>query len=142
MVTNMVDSPLTSFGFMLLLQDETPYRDLIFASSNHADSSIRPKLVVSYNDPVSIEGIKMENDYVKVVPNILSEEDNISISTSIKTPYQLFVYNQVGALVYQRNNSVEEKNISLKKHSLTQGNYTLLLFDTKGKYLYSKLVVQ
>ncbi len=141
MVSNMVDSPLTSYGFMLLLQNETPYRDLIFASSNHTDSSIRPQLVISYNDPVSIQEIKTGNDFVRVVPSVLNREGVVTVATSINSFYQLSIYNADGALVCHLNNCVKKTNISLKNYSLSAGSYTLLLNDRQGKCLHSKFVV-
>lgn len=52
LVQDMVDDPSTSFGFMMSLQDETVFRLLNFASSNHADSSLHPKLVIVYEEQV------------------------------------------------------------------------------------------
>lgn len=37
-----------SYGFMLRLDDETPYNRMIFASSDNTDIGIHPKLVVTY----------------------------------------------------------------------------------------------
>lgn len=48
MVNDMVNDPANSFGFMLSLQDETPFNRLSFVSSNHAEGARHPKLVVYY----------------------------------------------------------------------------------------------
>jgi hypothetical protein len=37
-----------SHGFMIMFQDETPYKIILFASSDHANSALHPKLVVHY----------------------------------------------------------------------------------------------
>ncbi len=47
-VANMVKNPSTNHGLLLRLADETIYRRILFASSDHPDSSKHPKLVVTY----------------------------------------------------------------------------------------------
>jgi hypothetical protein len=48
LVIDMINNPSTSFGFFLREQNENYYRILVFASSNHQDSTIHPKLVITY----------------------------------------------------------------------------------------------
>ena len=48
LVTDMVNNPTTSDGFMLKLATEAVFRSLIFASSDHSDSTRRPKLEITY----------------------------------------------------------------------------------------------
>lgn len=48
LVKDMVKTPAENFGLMLKLQTESYYRSLIFASSDNADASKHPKLVVNY----------------------------------------------------------------------------------------------
>ncbi|MBL0317625.1 MAG: T9SS type A sorting domain-containing protein [Flavobacteriales bacterium] len=56
-VTAMAEEMLTplgySGGFMLMLQDESPYCALVFASSNHPDPSKHPSLLVTYEPPTT-----------------------------------------------------------------------------------------
>src|SRR5439155_8917645 len=44
LVQDMIDSAATSFGFMLRLQTEQYWRSLVFASCNHPDNTLHPKL--------------------------------------------------------------------------------------------------
>jgi gliding motility-associated-like protein len=57
-ITNLIlDSNgelLDNYGIMLSLQTESYYRSLVFASSDAADSTIRPKLVVTYKSNCSV----------------------------------------------------------------------------------------
>ena len=53
LVQDMIDNPLTSFGFMIRLQDETYYRSMVFASSDYFDAAKRPMLVVNVQFPAS-----------------------------------------------------------------------------------------
>lgn len=48
LVQDMINNPATSFGFMLKLQTEVNYRCLVFASSDHSNSSLHPKLEITY----------------------------------------------------------------------------------------------
>jgi alpha-tubulin suppressor-like RCC1 family protein len=49
MVQDMLNNPGESFGFMMRLQNESKYSRMAFCSREFADSSRRPKLVVTYN---------------------------------------------------------------------------------------------
>lgn len=55
MVQDMVDDPLNSHGFLLQLDVEQAYRRMIFASSDHADSTLHPKLVITYGDCLELQ---------------------------------------------------------------------------------------
>ncbi len=49
LVQDMINDPDNSYGFMLRLVSESDYRKLLFASSDNADSTLHPKLVVVYD---------------------------------------------------------------------------------------------
>lgn len=49
-VQDMVDNPSSSFGFMLKLDNESVYRTMVFASSDHPNPEMRPKLEIYYTD--------------------------------------------------------------------------------------------
>lgn len=51
LVQDMVDSAATSFGFEIRLVREQYYRALVFASSDCADPNLRPRLIISYEEP-------------------------------------------------------------------------------------------
>lgn len=48
LVQGMVNNPASNYGFLLKLNEEFPYRLLIFASSDYSDATKHPKLVISY----------------------------------------------------------------------------------------------
>ncbi|MDL2238589.1 DNRLRE domain-containing protein [Bacteroidales bacterium OttesenSCG-928-L14] len=50
MVQDMVSNPSTNYGFMIRLEDESYYRSLIFASSDHDDPMLWPELTVTYKE--------------------------------------------------------------------------------------------
>jgi hypothetical protein len=62
----MKDDPDHNCGWMLLLDDETPYNCLLFASSDDEVPAIRPKLVVTYIvcDPLTVDIEYERNDQI------------------------------------------------------------------------------
>src|SRR6185436_13675532 len=53
LVIDMINNPSSSFGFIMTLQNETPYKALVFASSDHPDLSKHPRLIIFYTAPDS-----------------------------------------------------------------------------------------
>jgi len=53
LVQDMVDNPGSSFGFMIRLQDETYFRDMVFATSDYSVANKRPMLSIHYTMPES-----------------------------------------------------------------------------------------
>lgn len=51
LVIDILDNPMAGFGFRISLQTEDYYRRLMFASSDNADCSIHPELLVEYTLP-------------------------------------------------------------------------------------------
>jgi PKD repeat protein len=49
LVEDMLAFPSESFGFSLHMIDESPYRSMIFASSDNPDSTLWPKLEIEYS---------------------------------------------------------------------------------------------
>lgn len=45
-VREMIQNPAANFGWILKQQNETYYRKMVFASSDHEDEALRPKLVI------------------------------------------------------------------------------------------------
>jgi hypothetical protein len=48
----MVADPAQNYGLLFRMQDETAYRRMNFASSDHPDPALHPRLVVTYTDPL------------------------------------------------------------------------------------------
>lgn len=82
LVQDMIDNPSTSFGFQLKAVTEIPYRKLIFASSDHADTNLHPKLDITYDDVNSTSSHTNFKDLFKVYPNPTSNILNIDLNTS------------------------------------------------------------
>ncbi|MBT3210215.1 MAG: DNRLRE domain-containing protein [Bacteroidetes bacterium] len=61
LIQDIIDNPTTGFGFKLQMQTASYYRRLVFASSDHSDSTKHPKLVVYYN-ACAAQPINLGND--------------------------------------------------------------------------------
>lgn len=56
LVQDIIDNPGAGFGFQISLATEQHYRSLIFGSSEHPDSSKRPRLTIKYSVPCPCTG--------------------------------------------------------------------------------------
>ena len=74
LVQDMINNPTSSFGFMLKLVTEQYYRCMLFASSDHANSALHPKLEICYVDPNSVNEINNNNDGMNLFPNPATNE--------------------------------------------------------------------
>ena len=52
LVQDMINDPENSFGLMLKLQTESGKRRMNFASSNHTNEALHPKISISYIEPI------------------------------------------------------------------------------------------
>jgi hypothetical protein len=50
LVQDMIDDPDNSFGFLFRQMTEQSTRKMVFASSDHTDSGLHPKLVIEYEE--------------------------------------------------------------------------------------------
>jgi hypothetical protein len=82
-VTNLaqdiVANPNNSFGFLLKLKNETPWRLLAFASSDHPNPDLHPKLEICYNNLLTTNNPIIENDNLFAYPNPTSGIVNIDL---------------------------------------------------------------
>lgn len=69
LVEDMILSPEEGFGFMFRLVNEDTYNSLLFASSDNADATLHPKLLIVYDrEQQSILPVQNELD-LSIYPN-------------------------------------------------------------------------
>ncbi|MBO4739259.1 MAG: T9SS type A sorting domain-containing protein [Bacteroidales bacterium] len=88
MVQHWVKYPNYNNGMMMQLQTEGTYRNLVFASSDHADSTLWPELTVTY--------AICNADFSVSIPNVSSP--NIIKITPVDTNGQHFWYHEADLL--------------------------------------------
>jgi len=60
----MVLNPSTNFGMMMLLENEITYESRNYASSDHTNTAIRPKIVITYAIPLDTSTFTKKADYI------------------------------------------------------------------------------
>lgn len=64
MVQDMVDNPAENYGFILALKYTLQYRRMVFASSDNQDTSLHPKLKITYVELSQIDScVVLQPDY-------------------------------------------------------------------------------
>lgn len=54
-VQSWIDNPSANYGMKMRLENEVQYRSRTYASENHTDTNIRPKLVITYTAPLGCD---------------------------------------------------------------------------------------
>ena len=104
--------PDNSFGYALKINSTQFYRSLVFASSEHPDASLHPRLVItcvgaddqpplaSAEDEISTEGIGVQSSLsLKVYPNPGRALGTVTIASEQEAVEELKVYTQSGELM-------------------------------------------
>lgn len=143
-VTAIVSSELnesTEVGFYFKLNNESIYRSLVFASSNHPNPEFHPRLEIIYESPhawCDLDAIQKELDNCLIhlnIPNVFTpNKDDINDFfriDSIGCSYDSFsieVVNRWGKLVYESESPI------FKWYGINQYNLDPV---TNGTYFYS-----
>jgi hypothetical protein len=120
LVKEALANPMSDFGFMLRLQNEVEYKQLVFGSREFADVSKRPVLEISYTTClVTATNEAIRKSEVSVAPNPFSESFSVNLGTEESATIE--IYSQAGQLVYSAsaNKSFEFINGA----QLSQGMY-------------------
>ncbi|HKR03163.1 MAG TPA: DNRLRE domain-containing protein [Bacteroidia bacterium] len=149
LVADMLLHPTTSFGFRLKLTTEKKFRKLIFASSDHATASIRPKLVVTYSGPApkmagnGNEQSKNSTGSFDIFPNPAKDLVTISIHENGSSSATLKIYNLTGNEIYNRSLQLENgaNSISLQTDAWAKGIYFIAIKTSNG-VVTQKLIVE
>jgi hypothetical protein len=139
LVQDMVNNPTTSFGFMLRLVTEQHYRCLIFASSDHPNAALHPKLDICYKYDGSAGVANLdENNSFLIFPNPASDELNIRSSSS-NEKLLIEIYDMLGKKIYSQVFDSMQHSISIRE--FPQGIYLARL--KAGKRIFTqKLVIK
>lgn len=145
LVQDMIDNTNNSFGFGLSLLTEEHYRSLIFASSDHTNSALHPKLELTYtvNNSTLVKENNLNNQNVVVYPNPTNSRVNIKLNNnSIK--YSLVeVYDAKGILVFSENLN---QQLSLKLNKSVFGGEGLyfikLISEDRKSQSINKVIIE
>lgn len=109
-----VNNPSQNFGMQFRVQNEAKFRKLIFASSDHPTSSLRPKLIITYTAPPAISV-----DEKNASQRLASTPDNIS---------------------FKLTNRFAINEIDVELNAEKSGNGILNIFDISGKLIKQQFI--
>lgn len=154
LVVDMINNPNTSFGFLLKLKKEYKFNKLIFASSDNADASLHPKLVITYtvlatteiNEDGASELRTPQNilqNAISLAPNPAKDEVKLMIISQEENISELHVYNAIGKEVYSQKQAVSKGDniFILPCNTWGKGIYYFLV-KTSGGVVTKKLIVE
>jgi hypothetical protein len=118
LVQDMVSNPSQSFGFSFQLNTELPRRSLLFASSDHPNTAIHPKLELCYTVVNSIKDISLSSASLRLYPNPING-NMFFVDAETQLPYQ--ISDLAGRIV--------------KVGRLEKGTNNIILEEAKGVYL-------
>jgi len=139
LVQDRINNPTANYGFMLELDIESPYRCLLFASGDHPNASLHPKLEINYTMPslVPIINSDFETDIFPnpSTGNFSIEFKKLFINVSIK------IYDTLGKEIYKEillNTMQLKKEIAL---NATAGIYFVEISSSENQFV-KKLILQ
>lgn len=145
-VTELVNKMLTeaneSFGFMIQLKDETIgnyNRNVVFASSDHVNSNLRPKLELYFANVTSIKENTENSLSFMVSPNPSNGRLNIKINDTELSTGTYKIINLNGKVVLQGN--FNSSMFRIDASHLLSGLYICQLF-MDDKLSSGKIVIQ
>jgi hypothetical protein len=145
LVNDMLDDPDNSHGFMIKMQNETtPYRMLLFASSDHPNPALRPKLELEFKGITSTEPtVSRDVDFV-LYPNPIDIEKTGKVI--IESPvfqngqFRYIFVDALGRLIQKGEifSSMQEIDLGFLEKSV----YLFWIVDKPGLNAVKKLVVK
>ncbi len=145
LVQDMINSPSTSFGFMLRLQVEGYYNSMIFASNNYSDINLRPSLKICYEINSGLNNIKPDPEVVlEVFPNPFSGQANVSYVLNKRSNVSVEIYDILNRRVYYQQEDTRmpgkhEFVFNIEKY-FSPANIYFLKMVVDGRIITKKLI--
>lgn len=138
LIQDMLINPNSSFGFMLLLQTESPYRSLKFASSDHLNPNLWPKLEITYIS-TGIEENYNNSNY-SLFPNPFWENTTLVFKNENHQNHTLTIFDNHGRAVKCIKN-IQSDSIEIQKGTLESGIYVFKLLNSKGFVITGRFII-
>lgn len=138
LLEDMILFPEEAFGFMLRLVNEETYNSLLFASSDNADITLHPKLVIVYDRDQQSNSLVEEQLKLSIYPNPAAYMLNIDWDKQSVTA-NLTVYSSLGAIIHSTINVQPHTEINVSNWA--KGIYHLQLQSGEA-VLTRKIMIQ
>lgn len=126
-------------GFMLTLKNESPYKALVFASSDDADSTKWPQLEIEYST-ISVKEFKPRiGGTLSITPNPSVDKTRIMVNLDKPETWGFKVFDPLGKLVFEKN-LIYENGFQFDHSMLANGTYNLYIYTESGIVLTSKML--
>ncbi len=141
-VTNLINdiynNPNQSHGIMMSLQTESPYRSMVFASSDHPSSLKRPKLTITYNLlSTLVNAYKLDNSQsLRIYPNPTNDFISLEFNRSESSNDNYSICDALGNIV-MTSALINSEQIEVKK--LNAGVYYLTV-KSNNKFYKTKFI--
>ena len=125
LVQDMIADPQNSHGFMLQLQNESPYAAAILASSDNVNSALHPKLNICYSFNTGINQKSLQETNISIFPNPFSSYTTIVMPLDFENKgLNIICYDMMGRIVNQITFPVSTNNqYVFDKGNLSEGSY-------------------
>jgi hypothetical protein len=139
LVQDRIINPTANFGFMLELDIESYYRCLLFASGDHPNAALHPKLEINYTIPSQVPIINSDFE-IYIFPNPVKGNFYIEF----KKPFgnvSIKIYDKLGKEIYKEkilNESLLIKEITL---NAAAGIYYVAISNSENLFI-KKLVLE
>jgi len=141
LIQDMIDDPSHSFGFGIRQRIEYPYRRMVFASRDNSNTTIHPKLIISYTELVDIVTTNPNSLNVSVYPNPANSWVNIEFESKANEKFTMKLFDVRGQLIETTENiTTGETKIDTK--SLPGGVYFIQLIADRQVYDVKKLMLE
>jgi hypothetical protein len=144
LIQDFIANPDSSFGFLLKLTTESPYRLLAFASSDHPNADLHPILEICYSNLVTINYPLLPNNPISVFPNPTSGILNIELKnhdTNFNANNSFELFNALGNKVFESKN-ISNSSFLLDANIFQNGIYYWVFrsgqISTNGKLVLTK----
>lgn len=140
LVQDMIDNPSTSFGFLLRLQNEEHYRQLNFASSDHDNYELRPKLVINFTGTLSVTNENSPHNFkFQLIPNPTSDQVLLDFNHSLASPISYHIFNAMGQIIEHKEDIYSDTIINVSTYA--NGIYFVHIRSSE-KVFTKKLIIK
>ena len=144
LLQDVIANPTDSFGFLLKLRTETPYRLLAFASSDHPNAALHPKLEICYSNVLTTNIPTFQNKNVCVYPNPTSGIINIelkNVNANVSSNSSFVIFDAMGKKVFEKKYFLKSSlllDVSILQNGIYYWVFTADQTTSNGKLILAK----